>query len=59
MLLCSIHNNENYGSDAEGLPDFEELLESSFNPDISENEEEVEENDYDDSLGLELTALSL
>ena len=40
-LHCSIHNNENDGSDVASLLDLDELLASSFNPDISDNEEEV------------------
>ena len=59
MLCCSIHNNENYGSDAESLPDLDELLVSSFDPDISDNEEEFGAQENADSLGLELRALLL
>ena len=39
MLCCSVHNNENYGSGKESLPDLDELL-TSFDPDISDNEED-------------------
>ena len=41
VLRCSIHNNKNYGSDSAGLPHLEELLASSFDPDISDSEGEV------------------
>ena len=41
------------GSDAESLPDLDELLALSFNPDISDNEEEVRGQENADSLGLE------
>ena len=60
MNRCSdIHNNGKrwHGSDAERLTDLDKFLASSFDPDISDNEEEVGENA--DSLGLDLRALSL
>ena len=49
MLRYSIHNNENYGSDSENLPDSDEPLASSFNPDIPEYEVEVGEQENADS----------
>ena len=58
MLCCSIHNNENCGSDAENLPDLDELLAFIFHPDNSVNEDEVGRQENADSLGLDLRALS-
>ena len=58
-LHCSIHNNENHGSDAERLPDLDELLVSSFNPTVSNNDEEVGRQENADSLALELKTLSI
>ena len=59
MLRCSIHNNENYGSDMETWPDLDELLAPIFNPDISDDEVEleVEGQENANSLEFELTAI--
>ena len=43
----------------ESLTDLDELLSSSFDPDISGNEEEVGRQENVDTLGLEFRALSL
>ena len=59
MLRCSIHNIENYGSVTKRLPDLDELLASSFDPDISDSEEGVRGQENTDSLRLDLRALSL
>ena len=40
LLLGSIHNNEKLRGDVERLPDLDELLPSSFDPDILDDEEE-------------------
>ena len=42
-------------SDTDSLPDLDEFLASSFDPDISD-EDEVGGQDNDDSLGLDLRA---
>ena len=55
---CSIHNNENDSSDTESLPDLDELLASSIDPDISDNKKEVGAQENADSLWLEHRALS-
>ena len=47
------------GSDTESLPDLNEFLASRFDPNISDNEEEVGGQENADSWGLELRALSL
>ena len=58
MLRCGIHNNENYASYVENLPNLDELLVSNFDPHISDNEEDAEgQEDVGgqedaDSLGL-------
>ena len=59
IFFVGIHNNESYGSDTDSLLDLDELLVSSFDPDISENEEEVGGQENAKSLGLELSPLSL
>ena len=51
MLRCSIHNNENCGSDTERLPDLDELLASSSDSDISGNKEELGRQDNADNFG--------
>ena len=51
----AIHNNENYSTDADSLPN--EFLVFSFDPDISDNEEEVAGEENADSLGMGLRAL--
>ena len=58
MLHCSIHNNENYGSDTESLPNLDELLASRCNPDTSDDEGAGGQENAD-SLELEHRALSL
>ena len=47
------------GSDTESLPDLDEFLDSSFDSDISDHEEEVGGQENADSLRLDLRALSL
>ena len=44
------------GSDTESLPDLDEFLASSFDPDLSDNEKEVGGQENADSLGLDLRA---
>ena len=43
MLRCNIHSSENYGSDPESLLDFDDLLVSSFHPDIPDEEVGLEQ----------------
>ena len=62
IYICShsLYNNESkLRSDLESLPNLDEFLASSFDRDISDNEEEVGVQENADSLGLELRALSL
>ena len=40
-FITLIHNNENYGSDMKSLPDLDEFLASSFDPGISDGNEEL------------------
>ena len=56
MLRCSVHNNENYGSDTESLPNLDEFLAFSIDPNILDNEEEIGGQENADSLGLEFRA---
>ena len=53
MLWCCIHNNENRDSDVESLSDLDELLVSSFKPDVSDDEKEDAGQVNTDSSGLE------
>ena len=46
--------NDGTGSDTESLPDLDEFLAFSFDPDISDNEEEVGGQENADSLGCDL-----
>ena len=57
--MFTILANDCTGSDTESVPDLGELLESSFDPDMPDNREEVRVQEKADSIGLDLRGLSL
>ena len=59
VVIFTIMANDSSGGDTESLPELHEFLACSFDPDISDNKEEVGGQENADSLGLDLRVLWL
>ena len=57
VVIFTIMASSGSGSDTESLPDLDEFLASIFDPDISDNKEEVWGEENTDSLGLDVRAI--
>ena len=55
-MIFTIMASNFSGSDMDSLPDFDECLASSFDPDLSDNENKVGRQENADSLGLTFRA---